>query len=69
MISIRFFSGKSTDLQLLKLYRAIFKARDNSKSSYIIYIDMAKAFDNMSHTLLLHKLLVWGRWLSGTTKS
>ena len=37
-----FLSGKSTDLQLLKCYRYIFKAKDNSKSSDIIYIDMAK---------------------------
>ena len=51
-----FLSGKSTDLQLLKCYRDIFKAKDNSKSSDIIYIDMAKAFDKVSHKLLLHKL-------------
>ena len=37
--------GKSTDLQLLKLYRAIFKAKYNSTSSDIFYIDMDKAFD------------------------
>ena len=53
-----FLSGKSTDLQLLKFYRDIFKAKDNSKSSDIIYIyiDMAKAFDKVSHKLVLHKL-------------
>ena len=51
-----FISCKSTDLQLLQFYRAIFKAKDNSKSSDIIYIDMAKAFDNVSHKVLLHKL-------------
>ena len=32
-----FLSGKSTDLQLLKFYRDIFKAKDNYKSSDIIY--------------------------------
>ena len=51
-----FLLGKSTDLQLLKWFRDIFKAKDNSKSMDIIYIDMAKAFDNISHKLLLHKL-------------
>ena len=51
-----FLSGKSTDLQLLKCYRYIFKAKDNSKYSDIIYIDMAKAFDKVSHKLLLHEL-------------
>ena len=51
-----FLSGKSNDLQLLKLYRAIFKAKDNSKSSDIIYFNIVKAFDNVSHKLLLHKL-------------
>ena len=51
-----FLSGKSIDLQLLTFYRDIFKAKYNYKSSDIIYIDMAKEFDNVSHTLLLHKL-------------
>ena len=51
-----FLSGKSTDLQLLECYRDIFKAKDNYKSSDIIYIDMAKAFDKVSHKLLFHKL-------------
>ena len=36
-----FFSGKSTDFQLLKLYQDIFKAKDNSKYSDIIYIGVA----------------------------
>ena len=49
-----FLSGKSTDLQLLKCYRDIFKAKDNSKSSDVIYIDIT--FDKVSHKLLLHKL-------------
>ena len=49
-----FLSGKSTDLQLLTFYRAIFKAKDNYKSSDIIYI--YKVFDKVSHKLLLHKL-------------
>ena len=53
-----FLSCKSTAIQLLTFYQAIFKAKDNSKSSDTIYIDMAKAFDKVSksHKLLLHKL-------------
>ena len=43
-----FLSGKSIDLQLLTFYRDIFKAKYNYKSSDIIYIDMAKEFDNVS---------------------
>ena len=53
---LRTYNIKSTDLQLLKCYRDIFKAKVNSKSSDIIYIDMAKAFDKVSHKLLLYKL-------------
>ena len=51
-----FLSFKSNYIHLLQSYRAIFKAKDYSKSSDIIYIDMAKAFDKVSHKVLIYKL-------------
>ena len=47
-------------LQLLKCNQDKFKAKENSRSLDIIYIDMAKAFDKISQKLLLRKLFIIG---------
>ena len=55
-----FLAWKSTGLQLISFYKHIYKSRDASSLSGIVYIDLAKSFDKVSHTKLLHKLSHYG---------
>ena len=55
-----FLAGKSNGLQLISFYKHIYKSRDASSLSYIVYINLEKAFDKISHTKLLHKLSHYG---------
>ena len=42
--------------QLVQVYHKILKALDNKHSVDVIYLDFQKAFDKVSHRLLLRKL-------------
>ena len=55
-----FLSGKSTELQLLNFYGSILKSKNEYMTSDITYIDMAKAFNKVSHSNLLYKLDHYG---------
>lgn len=51
-----FRSGISTQDALLHLTSNIYSAMDSSKKSLSVFIDLSKAFDTVSHTLLLNSL-------------
>ena len=51
-----FLSKKSTLTNLLATVNMWIKARSNNKNVHVIYTDFAKAFDKVSHMLLLFKL-------------
>lgn len=51
-----FREGKSTENAITLLTKKIYKALDNSKPSLCLFLDLAKAFDTISHTLLLTSL-------------
>ena len=51
-----FMGGRSTETQLLHLYDYINSILDSTGQADIIYLDFSKAFDSVTHYLLLHKL-------------
>lgn len=55
-----FRASKSTTTQLLSFYDTVHKNLDNNIQTDIIYLDLAKAFDKVSHELLLIKLQKYG---------
>ena len=55
-----FVKGRSTELQLLKCTNIWIKSMDQKQFTDTVYIDLAKAFDTVSHTKLLHKLPCYG---------
>jgi hypothetical protein len=55
-----FMSHKSTSTQLIEFYNNIYKQLDNKTQCDVIYLDLAKAFDSVPHTLLLKKLETFG---------
>ena len=56
----RFRKQHSTNLALTLLYEYILNQRDNDSSVCGIFIDSAKAFDSVSHRILLSKLEHYG---------
>ena len=50
----------STDLAIHHLCQNIYNAMDNKKYQLTVFCDLNKAFDTISHPILLHKLLVYG---------
>ena len=70
-----FLKGKSTVSQLLQVYHDILTNIARGKETDVLYLDLSKAFDRVSHCLLLLKienlgisgpLLQWFRsYLSG----
>ena len=64
-----FLSGKSTQTQLLECINDWTKSIDSKKSVDVFYLDIAKAFDTVSHPKLLKKLESYGisgdllRWI------
>ena len=55
-----FRKGKSTISAIAALLNELFKNINNKKNSYIVYLDLKKAFDTISHIKLLNKLLELG---------
>ena len=55
-----FLSGKSTATQLVQFLMDASATIDNSSQIDVIYTDFAKAFDSVSHKLLLEKLCKMG---------
>jgi hypothetical protein len=74
-----FLKKRSTLTNLLSSLRHWLTSLDSGRSTDVIYIDFAKAFDTVSHAKLLHKLTSYGihgklydwikAWLSGRTQS
>src|SRR6218665_1052488 len=52
--------GHSTDMALINIHDVITKAIDTSKFSIGIFLDLAKAFDTVDHTILTQKLEHYG---------
>ena len=65
-----FVKGKSCSTQLLEVYNEVGRVLDNGGQADIVFLDFSKAFDSVSHPLLLHKLKQYGingpllNWLS-----
>ena len=55
-----FIKGRSTELQLLNCSCDWVNAIDTKCFADTVYIDLAKAFDTVSHNKLLHKLQKYG---------
>ena len=51
-----FMKGKSTDTALFKHISQIAGSVENNKVTLGVYLDLAKAFDTISHTILCKKL-------------
>ena len=51
-----FIKSRSTLTNLLSCLRHWLSSLDSDRSTDVIYIDFAKAFDSVSHPKLLHKL-------------
>ena len=63
-------NGRSTATQLIEVFHDINSVLDNSGQVDMVYLDFSKAFDSVSHELLIHKLSSFGfhsdliRWFS-----
>jgi hypothetical protein len=55
-----FIKGRSTATQLLQVFHEVSAILDNAGQIDMVYLDFSKAFDSVSHTLLLHKLQNFG---------
>jgi hypothetical protein len=55
-----FVKGRSTTTQLLTVFHEISSVLDNAGQVDMIYLDFSKAFDSVSHKLLVHKLQSFG---------
>lgn len=49
-------SGRSTTTSLINITEDIRKALDRKHSNALVFLDFSKAFDNVDHDLLIHKL-------------
>ena len=55
-----FRSKYSTEYAVLDIYEKLLKNMDDKKTSCAIFLDLAKAFDSVSHDILLRKLYKYG---------
>ena len=51
-----FMKGRSTATQLLEIVHILTQAIDQGNQADIAFLDFSKAFDSVSHSLLVHKL-------------
>ena len=56
-----FQKGKSTKDAVLGLYANIIKATEKHEKTCEVFLDFAKALDNMNHDILLRKLERYGK--------
>ena len=55
-----FVKGRSTSTQLLSVFHEISSIMDGAGQVDMLYLDFSKAFDSVSHNLLIHKLQSFG---------
>jgi hypothetical protein len=55
-----FMGKRSTTTQLLEFYNNVHLSLENVKQFDVAFLDLSKAFDRVSHTLLIHKLTSYG---------
>ena len=51
-----FLPHRSTLEQILTLKEVLLRRKLNSNNTYVAFVDIAKAYDSVSHPLLFHKL-------------
>ena len=54
-----FVKGRSTVSQLLTVLQEVSCILDGAGQVDVIYLDFSKAFDSVSHELILHKIVFW----------
>ena len=59
-----FRKGHSTEYAALELADRIIQQMDENKTPINIYLDLSKAFDTLNHSILIHKLKLYG--INGT---
>ena len=55
-----FVKGRSIVTQLVTVFHEISSILDGSEQVDMLYLDFSKAFDSVSHRLLIHKLQSFG---------
>ena len=51
------FRENSTELAVAKLCNEVIENLENNKTTYSIFLDLAKAFDTVEHKILLQKII------------
>lgn len=62
-----FVEGKSTEDAIFEVAKTVYNSFENNKKMIAIFLDLAKAFDTVSHSKLLNKLELYG--IRGIAKS